>query len=123
MPPRAAPNSPRSEVPESPRVGKVLYAEGEPREPGKTYVPREIPEHLTPQPGEKYSGLLGDAWPGKSLVQQINWLQAPLLILTPIIALVGCYLWTFNAKTLAFAVFYYFFSGLGITAGKKTLFL
>jgi stearoyl-CoA desaturase (delta-9 desaturase) len=99
----------------SPRGTKVLF--GEAGAPSKPYVPKDVREHSTPQPGERYVGLLGDNWPGKSLVQKINWLQAPLLILTPIIAFVGCWVWTFNAKTLAFAVLYYFFSGLGITAG------
>jgi len=117
MPPRAAPQIPNTTgLPNSPRVNKVLFEEEAPK---VAFVPRDIPEHSTPQPGERYAGLLGDAWPGKSLFAKINWLQAPLLILTPIIAFVGCYLWKFNAKTLAFAVFYYFFSGLGITAGAQ----
>lgn len=100
---------------ESPRGTKVIY--GEAGVPSKPYVPKDPREHSTPQPGERYVGLLGDNWPGKSLAQKINWLQAPLLLLTPVVAFVGCCYWTFNAKTLAFAVLYYFFSGLGITAG------
>ena len=40
-----------------------------------------------------------------------------LLTSTPIIALFGLLTWTFNWRTFSFAVFYYFVSGLGITAG------
>lgn len=40
-----------------------------------------------------------------------------LLGSTPIIAIAGALTWTFNWRTFAFAVFYYFVTGLGITAG------
>ena len=81
------------------------------------WQPATTPKYDTPQVGQSYTGLLGDHFPGKSLVARLNWLHVPLLLGTPVIAAVGCAYWTFDWRTLAFAVFYYFFSGLGITAG------
>jgi stearoyl-CoA desaturase (delta-9 desaturase) len=51
--------------------------------------------------------------------------HVPLLLLTPLIALYGiwsCYMSGFNPRTVAFAVFYYALSGLGITAGYHRCF-
>jgi hypothetical protein len=70
-----------------------------------------------PRVGEKYTGLLGDLHLDKPLLKRLNWLHVPLLLSTPIIAAVGCSSWTWDSRTFAFAVFYYFFSGFGITAG------
>jgi hypothetical protein len=84
------------------------------------YVPAQSPRYAVPQPGESYEGLLGDLpaeWRGKPLWSQLNWLHTPLLLFTPLIAAYGLWYWTFNWRTLLFAVGYYFFSGLGITAG------
>ena len=84
--------------------------------PAEHWVPPQ-PKHNTPRAGERAVGLLGDAFPGKPLLQRLNWIHVPLLLGTPIIAVVGCAYWTYDWRTLAFAVAYYFFSGLGITAG------
>ena len=84
--------------------------------PAEHWVPPQ-PKHNTPRAGERAVGLLGDAFPGKPLLQRLNWIHVPLLLGTPIIAVVGCAYWQYDWRTLAFAVAYYFFSGLGITAG------
>lgn len=57
----------------------------------------------------------------KSLLARLNWLHVPLLFGTAIGAIYGLATWTFNWKTALFAVAYYFFSGLGITAGAYLL--
>ena len=49
--------------------------------------------------------------------QRLDWKHVILLFSTPIIALYGAMTWTFDWRTFAFAVFYYFVTGLGITAG------
>lgn len=51
-------------------------------------------------------------------MQRINWLHLPLLAATPLLALYGVLTVPFDWRTYAFAVLYYFFSGLGITAGE-----
>lgn len=71
----------------------------------------------TPQPGEAARGLLGDNFLDRPLLQRLDWIHVPLLLGTPVIALAGISQWAFDWRTLAFAVVYYFFSGLGITAG------
>jgi stearoyl-CoA desaturase (delta-9 desaturase) len=84
------------------------------------YVPSSVPKYVVPQPGESYEGLLGDLpaeWRGKPLWSQLNWLHTPLLLFTPLVAAYGVWHWAFDWRTLLFAVAYYFFSGLGITAG------
>ena len=40
-----------------------------------------------------------------------------LLCSTPLVAIFGALTWRWDARTFAFAVFYYFVTGLGITAG------
>jgi hypothetical protein len=74
----------------------------------------------TPQVGEAARGLLGDSFLDRPLLQRLDWIHVPLLLGTPVIALVGISQWAFDWRTLAFAVAYYFFSGLGITAGACT---
>ena len=84
------------------------------------YIP-PVPINNTPQPGESYKGFIGDAFPGKPLWQRLNWIHVPLLLGTPIVAAVGVSYWKFDWRTFFFAIFYYFFSGLGITAGSLRL--
>lgn len=66
---------------------------------------------------EDFKGLLGDAFEERPLLARLNWLHVPLLTVTPALALFGVFTADFVWQTYAFAVFYYFFSGFGITAG------
>jgi len=63
------------------------------------------------------AGPLGDNFKNKPLLARLNWLHVPLLASTPILAIYGLLTATHDWRTWAFAVLYYFFSGLGITAG------
>ncbi len=55
--------------------------------------------------------------PPRPLLQRLHWIHVPLLTLTPLLALYGLWTSPFVLKTWAFAVLYYFITGLGITAG------
>jgi hypothetical protein len=79
--------------------------------------PAGVAYSKAPVMGGRYSGLLGDNHRGKPLLAKLNWLHVPLLFSTPLIALYGMLTWTWDWRTFAFAVFYYFLTGLGITAG------
>lgn len=58
----------------------------------------------------------------KNWHQHVNWLNTILIVIVPIVGLISTYWVRANWKTVAFAVFYYFHCGLGITAGKSELF-
>ncbi|KAL0958430.1 hypothetical protein HGRIS_000572 [Hohenbuehelia grisea] len=53
--------------------------------------------------------------------KEINWISTALLASTPIIGLVGAYYTRLRWQTALFSVVYYFFTGLGITAGYHRL--
>lgn len=82
------------------------------------WVPKDLRDYEVPKPGQKYTGFFGKTLEQLPLLKRLNWLHVPLLILTPLIGLYGIFTTPWNAKTYAFAVAYYFFTGLGITAGK-----
>mmetsp|Transcript_14719 Transcript_14719/g.24362 ORF Transcript_14719/g.24362 Transcript_14719/m.24362 type:complete len:805 (-) Transcript_14719:692-3106(-) len=50
-------------------------------------------------------------------VKRLHPIHVPLLTITPLLALYGVLTCNFNMNTLIWAVIYYFFTGLGITAG------
>ncbi|KAF7719260.1 Uncharacterized protein PECH_004811 [Penicillium ucsense] len=50
--------------------------------------------------------------------QHINWLSVFFIIVSPCMGLVAAYHCPLKRATAAFAIFYYFNTGLGITAGK-----
>lgn len=52
---------------------------------------------------------------------EISWISFFLLTLTPLIGIVGAYYTPLQPKTLLFAIFYYYLTGLGITAGYHRL--
>ena len=54
--------------------------------------------------------------------KEINWPQATLLCLEPFVALYGLFTTSFVWQTSLFTFFWYFFTGLGITAGYHRLF-
>lgn len=86
------------------------------------WVPKDLRDYEVPKPGQKYTGFFGKTLEQLPLLKRLNWLHVPLLILTPLIGLYGIFTTPWNAKTYAFAVAYYFFTGLGITAGYHRLF-
>jgi hypothetical protein len=63
------------------------------------------------------AGPLGDNFRELPLLQRLNWLHVPLLVLTPILGLYGLFTAKWYWQTMLFTFFYYFFSGFGITAG------
>jgi hypothetical protein len=96
-------------------VAPLLSTKGDPSAP--RWQP-PTPLNATPSVGQDSVGLLGGSFLDQPLYKRLDWLHVPLLIGTPLIALYGCSQWTFDWRTLAFAVAFYFFSGLGITAGE-----
>lgn len=72
--------------------------------------------------GSQFTSVLGDNFKEKPLLQRLNFLHLGLLAGTPLLALYGLLTWTWDWRTIAFSVAYYFFSGLGITAGYHRLF-
>eukprot|EP00762_Andalucia_godoyi_P003017 ANDGO_04198.mRNA.1 Acyl-CoA desaturase len=57
----------------------------------------------------------------KSLLAQVNWFHLLLLTLTPLAVLSALFFVPVHIATLGFAVFWYFCSGMGITAGYHRL--
>lgn len=60
-------------------------------------------------------------WERKPLYMRVNWLHVAILILTPILALLGWRVTPLDPRTAWWSLFYYFFTGLGITAGYHRL--
>lgn len=54
----------------------------------------------------------------KNWYQHVNWLNTTLIVFVPITGLIGAYWIPLQFKTLIFSIAYYFYCGLGITAGK-----
>ncbi|KAG6868642.1 hypothetical protein C0993_012686 [Termitomyces sp. T159_Od127] len=52
---------------------------------------------------------------------EINWLSFTILTVTPVIGIIGAYYVKLRWETLLFSVFYYYVTGLGITAGYHRL--
>jgi stearoyl-CoA desaturase (delta-9 desaturase) len=51
--------------------------------------------------------------------KHVNWLNTFFIIGVPMLGLIGAYWVPLQTKTLVFSVVYYFYTGLGITAGKN----
>src|SRR5688572_29559846 len=49
--------------------------------------------------------------------QHVNWLNTTFIIFVPLIGFISCYWVKLHPYTAIFAVLYYFWTGLGITAG------
>lgn len=71
-----------------------------------------------PQPSQGFSGWLRSA---KEFLAAINWIHAAILIPTPLIAIYGLLYITPSKYTIIFTLFYYFLTGIGITAGYHRL--
>ena len=61
------------------------------------------------------------AFQWSNLRNEMNWLNVAILCLSPIIGLIGAYVTPLRRETLIFSVFWYFVTGLGITAGYHRL--
>ena len=70
-----------------------------------------------PKMGQDYRGPIGDNFKDRPFLERLNFLHIGLLTITPLLGLYGVCTATWDWRTCAFAVFYYVFSGLGITAG------
>jgi stearoyl-CoA desaturase (delta-9 desaturase) len=57
----------------------------------------------------------------KNWYNEINWLSTIILTVTPTIGLIGAICTSLRRETFFFAIFYYFVTGLGITAGYHRL--
>ncbi|OIW31777.1 hypothetical protein CONLIGDRAFT_660032 [Coniochaeta ligniaria NRRL 30616] len=57
----------------------------------------------------------------KNWYQHVNWLNTILIIMVPMVGLISSYWVPLRMKTLVFSVVYYFYCGLGITAGYHRL--
>lgn len=57
----------------------------------------------------------------KNWYKHINWLSTTLIIFLPLMGVIASYFVPLQLNTALFAVLYYFFSGLGITAGYHRL--
>lgn len=66
--------------------------------------------------------MLGDAHADKPLWQRINYIHLFILTSVPLATLYAIFFVPLQWRTAAFAVFYYFFTGFGITAGYHRLF-
>lgn len=62
--------------------------------------------------------MLGDAHADKPLWQRLNYIHLFILAGVPLATLYAIFYVPLQWRTAAFAVFYYFFTGFGITAGK-----
>lgn len=76
--------------------------------------------HLNPvhQPAQGVKGWVNSV---KEFLGNINWLHTIMLTSNPIIAFYGVYTYTPSVYTLIFAAFFYFLTGIGITAGYHRL--
>jgi len=72
--------------------------------------------HIHPviQPKQGFAGWAAEA---KKFIANINWFHAAVLIPTPILAVYGLMYITPTYPTIVWTIFYYFCTGMGITAG------
>ncbi|KAJ7668660.1 delta 9-fatty acid desaturase protein [Mycena polygramma] len=56
-----------------------------------------------------------------NFLSNINWLNTVILMLTPMMGLTGAYYTKLRWETAIFSVFYYYYTGFGITAGYHRL--
>ncbi|KIY48405.1 hypothetical protein FISHEDRAFT_65714 [Fistulina hepatica ATCC 64428] len=86
-------------------------------EPADLYIPSNYVQHTL----ESVKPLPPIKWTLKTWYKEINWISFALLTLTPIIGVVGICTVPLQRPIAFFAVGYYFFTGLGITAGYHRL--
>jgi stearoyl-CoA desaturase (delta-9 desaturase) len=76
---------------------------------GTTYVEHTL-AHAEPVPKLSWSNFR----------TELNWVNVVILLGLPVAALYGLLTTRLRWETAAFGVFYYFFTGLGITAGAQS---
>ena len=98
--------------PESPKLGARKAKAFKEEQPADINIPDNYVSYTLrnakPRPPLSWSNILSE----------LNYVSLAVLTITPTIALLGLMYVPMQKKTLAFAVLYYFFTGLGITAGK-----
>lgn len=62
-----------------------------------------------------------DEWNALPLIQRINWVHIVILFGTPAFMIYGWFTTALTFKTAMFCIFYYYFTGCGITAGYHRL--
>ena len=67
---------------------------------------------------DDFVGMTGDAFLDKPWYERMHPIHVPLLTLTPVLAIYGVFTADWIWQTYLFAVLYYAFTGLGITAGE-----
>jgi stearoyl-CoA desaturase (delta-9 desaturase) len=76
--------------------------------------------HINPVP-QPVQGFAGWAKSVQKFLANINWIHAAILLPTPLIAIYGLMYITPSLYTVVWTLFYYFLTGIGITAGYHRL--
>lgn len=84
-----------------------------------TFADGDIPDDYVTRTLEREPALPPVEW--KNVLNEIQWVSFIVLTSTPILAVYGVFTTHLTWKTLAWSIAYYFFSGLGITAGYHRL--
>ncbi|KAI8072610.1 delta-9 desaturase [Gongronella butleri] len=74
-----------------------------------------------PLPVSEMPPLFDEPTTWKNFYKHIHWPRSIILVTTPFLAVYGAYKTPLKGKTLAFAMFYYFFTTLSVTAGYHRL--
>ncbi|WVF69745.1 hypothetical protein IAT40_004524 [Kwoniella sp. CBS 6097] len=80
---------------------------------------RHIPDNYVSYTISKQKYLPPVTW--RTLIYNIQWISFLALTITPSLAIYGIFTTQWNTKTALWSVLYYFFTGLGITAGYHRL--
>ncbi|KAF9003440.1 delta 9-fatty acid desaturase protein [Cyathus striatus] len=88
-------------------------------EPDVTPIDLDIPDNYVAYTLKTQKELPPISW--QNWHTEISWLSFSILTITPIIGLVGAFVTPLRWPTFWFSVFYYFLTGLGITAGYHRL--
>lgn len=88
----------------------------------RNYVPNLVEEASRALPSttskaSKFTTVLGENFEDQPLWKRLNYLHLIILVGLPAFAVYGMLTTPLTMNVFAFSVFYYFFSGLGITAG------
>ncbi|KAJ7484610.1 delta 9-fatty acid desaturase protein [Mycena latifolia] len=94
--------------------------------PRRASPPTEAPPVVIPEVENYVSHTLKTTKPlppitWDNFLSELNWLNVAILTLTPVVSIIGAYHTKLRWETALFSVFYYFYTGLGITAGYHRL--
>jgi hypothetical protein len=76
----------------------------------------ELPR-LTKEADSLHGAVTDDVFAGLPWYQRVNWIHVTILFGTPVLALYGVLTTPMRWETIVWALFYYFVTGMGITAG------